>query len=514
VALLQSKKTYVRYISHELRTPLNTAFLGLKLLTNEFKASNEMRDVEHYETLCDVNMSCTAAVSILNDLLCYEKLESGRMELHKENVGIEDFLNNSLSLFSSQALECGVSITLDLEKPLTLQEQITNGSHQKTLPLQPLDSVYVDRFKMDQVVRNLLSNALKFTPRGGFVTVKAFFTHDYIEDPDQTGEMTSGEVESGGSSAKVCQTGADPRPLSYSGSIKYRLAESCRIATNYRHKRDLRSRSVSPKPILLAGDPILGKLIIVVTDTGAGISEDNQKRLFKEIIQFSPEKLQSGGGSGLGLWITAGILDLHDGGIRVHSSGEGTGTSFTVEIPMTRHPADSVTITPHEATNPTDEIPDSILEISALSDRNTFEDIGAFEGYIPTQDPVQSATPIHIGTRGGSGTLSRLQTFNLLVVDDSRLNRKMLLKCLKADGHTCWEAEDGLQAIAMVKDRVHPEDRDLCVPFDAILMDFVMPNMDGPEATKEIRSLGYKGLIFGVTGNGENFVLYDMCNVM
>jgi signal transduction histidine kinase len=53
---------------------------------------------------------------------------------------------------------------------------------------------------------------------------------------------------------------------------------------------------------------IAGSLEIVVTDTGVGISKDNQKRLFKEIIQFSPEKLQAGGGSGLGLLITSGIL--------------------------------------------------------------------------------------------------------------------------------------------------------------------------------------------------------------
>lgn len=503
MALLQSKKTYVRYISHELRTPLNTAFLGLKLLTNELKASNETKDVEHYETLCDVNMSCTAAVSILNDLLCYEKLENGLMELHKELVGIENFLNNSLSLFSSQALECGVSITLDLEKPLTLREQITNGSHQKTLPLQPLDSVYVDRFKMDQVVRNLLSNALKFTPRGGIVTVKAFFTHDYEEDPEQTVDVTSYEVESGGS-AKNCSQVPAPRPLSYSGSIKNRLAESCRIATSYRHIRDLRSRSLSQKLAPLAGDPIVGKLIIVVTDTGAGISEENQKRLFKEIIQFSPEKLQSGGGSGLGLWITAGILDLHDGSIQVHSSGEGTGTSFTIEIPMTRHQADSATITAHEITSTTDEIPDSIIEIRAVSDRSVLEDNGVAVSDYPNQDPIQNSTQIYTGAKGECGSFSKQQAFNLLVVDDSRLNRKMLLKCLKADGHTCWEAEDGLQAIAMVKNRIHLDDGELCVPYDAILMDFVMPNMDGPEATKEIRALGYRGLIFGVTGNGEN----------
>ena len=64
-----------------------------------------------------------------------------------------------------------------------------------------------------------------------------------------------------------------------------------------------------------------GKLVVVVKDTGAGISIENQKRLFTEIVQFNPEILQAGGGSGLGLWISKGIVDLHDGNIRVYSAG-------------------------------------------------------------------------------------------------------------------------------------------------------------------------------------------------
>ena len=81
-----------------------------------------------------------------------------------------------------------------------------------------------------------------------------------------------------------------------------------------------------------------GKLIVSVTDTGAGISPQNQDRLFKEIVQFNPEKLQSGGGSGLGLWISGGIINLHDGEISVYSEGEGMGSSFTLELPMVRSP--------------------------------------------------------------------------------------------------------------------------------------------------------------------------------
>jgi Histidine kinase-, DNA gyrase B-, and HSP90-like ATPase len=79
-----------------------------------------------------------------------------------------------------------------------------------------------------------------------------------------------------------------------------------------------------------------GCLEIVVSDSGAGISPENQKKLFKEVVQFNPEKLQGGGGSGFGLFITKGIVDLHGGEISVYSAGEGKGTSFTLRLPMAR----------------------------------------------------------------------------------------------------------------------------------------------------------------------------------
>ena len=87
--------------------------------------------------------------------------------------------------------------------------------------------------------------------------------------------------------------------------------------------------------------------------------------------------------------------------------------------------------------------------------------------------------------------------YHLLVVDDSPLNRKMLVRTFKMSGHICDEAEDGLLAVAKVKNLMESDSK----AYSAILMDFVMPNMDGPTATKEIRSLGYTAPIFGVTGN-------------
>ncbi len=91
----------------------------------------------------------------------------------------------------------------------------------------------------------------------------------------------------------------------------------------------------------------------------------------------------------------------------------------------------------------------------------------------------------------------------LLIVDDSKLNRKMLRRLLEAQGHVCEEADDGQIAVNMVNVKLHQQsiDREIGFIYDAILMDFVMPIMNGPTATMEIRKLGYKNPIIGVTGN-------------
>jgi hypothetical protein len=90
------------------------------------------------------------------------------------------------------------------------------------------------------------------------------------------------------------------------------------------------------------------------------------------------------------------------------------------------------------------------------------------------------------------------QKLDILIVDDSGLSRKMLSKLLCTTGCTFDEAEDGLIAVDKVKTKmsVFPNESEKDI-FDVILMDYVMPNMDGPTATKAIRDLGYTAPIFG-----------------
>ena len=67
-----------------------------------------------------------------------------------------------------------------------------------------------------------------------------------------------------------------------------------------------------------------------------GLSRANLGRLFKEVVQFSPERLRAGGGSGYGLCLVKGIVDLHGGGVAAASDGLGRGATFIVELPMER----------------------------------------------------------------------------------------------------------------------------------------------------------------------------------
>ena len=92
--------------------------------------------------------------------------------------------------------------------------------------------------------------------------------------------------------------------------------------------------------------------------------------------------------------------------------------------------------------------------------------------------------------------LDDAEKYHILVVDDSPLNLKMLSKLLKSKGHDVDVADNGQQGIDKVK-----QEADAGRNYDVILMDFVMPVMDGPTATRAIRAMDVKSPIFGLTGN-------------
>ena len=141
--------------------------------------------------------------------------------------------------------------------------------------------------QLDQVLRNLLSNALKFSNKNATVVVSSGFQPAADTDNNMSGASTSLK--------KLLSTRANVRPAGASSkrldSVRYgglRLLLRGRPTTRVQVPQE-----VSAAPDGAIGRHQRGHLVVTVTDTGAGISKENQKLLFGEGVQFNPEKVPS-----------------------------------------------------------------------------------------------------------------------------------------------------------------------------------------------------------------------------
>ena len=163
---------------------------------------------------------------------------------------------------------------------------------------------------------------------------------------------------------------------------------------------------------------------------------------------------------------------MHDGNLTVYSAGEGHGCTFTLQLPLF-NPLPTMIQIPIEHTTTS----------IAVRNRNSLTHSICIDDNINKNEIYIYDIPCHAINK-------------ILIVDDAGMNRKMLIKILKGKVDILDEAEDGLIAIERVRQSNLNNQ-----PYDIILMDYVMPNMNGPEATRKIRELGFTGLILGVTGN-------------
>lgn len=136
---------------------------------------------------------------------------------------------------------------------LTIAFQCHTSIHNDRELENPSLFLVIDKAKISQVLRNLISNALKFSPPKSTITVRASLINDAVDGP----KNSEGD------------------------------------AADYTHFR------------------------IEVVDQGVGMRPEDAQRLFGEVVQFDASKLQGGGGSGVGLYLSKGIMDLHSGRIGV-----------------------------------------------------------------------------------------------------------------------------------------------------------------------------------------------------
>src|SRR6266404_5199522 len=149
-AASRHKSEFLANMSHELRTPLN-AIIGFSevLVDRMFGELNEKQE----EYLKDIYASGQHLLSLINDILDLSKIEAGRMELEAADFDLPAAIDNALTLVRERAGRRGVAL-----------HQAVDGR---------LGAIRADERKLKQVLLNLLSNALKFSPEGGRIDVSA-----------------------------------------------------------------------------------------------------------------------------------------------------------------------------------------------------------------------------------------------------------------------------------------------------------------------------------------------------
>ncbi len=386
-------------ISHEIRTPLNTAFMALDLLLSTITTSRSLqkdtleRD-EMLEITNSVKEGCDISLGILNELLTFEKLSAGMMQLEPKLMPVLNMMDNNVLLFKMQAQQKGISFQVDI----SLEDR------------QAMSDLYcfVDEYKIGQVARNLLSNAMKFTLKGGRVIVRLRVKKDesfvmpdppsllnrrnrirkglfgrkslsenktgggngmppfnmeggtipatsFASAPPRSSFITEGDVEEGklqnnveGSlphgKSSLCpclwksEVGIGDKPEGIKKSIKETLSLTNRTLEMNRSNSDKMKSSSNRRQELvfqtIPGAYAYGSATISVIDSGPGIAKEDIHKLFHEFVQINPGELQKGQGSGLGLSISKAIIQLHGGNIWVTSEGRGCGSTFSVELPL------------------------------------------------------------------------------------------------------------------------------------------------------------------------------------
>jgi two-component system cell cycle sensor histidine kinase PleC len=145
------KSEFIANMSHELRTPLNTVIGFAKLISEYERRQLSGEQVAEYADL--IRDAATHLLTVINDILDISKMQSGKYTLDAREVELQEVLRSSLTSFSHNAADLGVSLESRID------------------PVVPM--VRGDPAKLRQVFNNLISNAIKFTPPGGTISVGA-----------------------------------------------------------------------------------------------------------------------------------------------------------------------------------------------------------------------------------------------------------------------------------------------------------------------------------------------------
>jgi signal transduction histidine kinase/ActR/RegA family two-component response regulator len=354
------KSEFLANMSHELRTPLNSLLILANLLADN--PGHNLTD-EQIEFARMIHRAGSDLLELIEDILDLSKVEAGKMEVRPAAMDIRSLCEGIRRSFEPVAGEKNLGFVVQVD------------------PAVP-DALVTDEQRLRQILKNLLSNAFKFTD-SGCVTLEVF--------PSSPTEMQSA-------------LDAD------------------------KHEGDMVAFSVS--------------------DTGIGVPGEKLRQIFEAFQQSDGTTSRKYGGTGLGLSISRQIARLLGGSIGVESN-LGAGSAFTVYVPA--------------------QVPSR-------------EEAAQKQGAPPTESERFGRGPILAASKRPSDLSAQrpsLAGSTILVIDDDVRNVFALTSALEFHGSNVLYAGNGTDGLRTVQE--HPD-------IDLVLMDVMMPDMDGNQTTAAIRS--------------------------
>lgn len=156
VAASKAKSRFLATMSHELRTPLNAVIGFSEILMSE--TLGPLGNPRYKEYATDIRDSGMHLLRVINDLLHISRVEAGQMELDEQTIAVAELVHRCMRLVEERAREDGIALAIQLD--------------------EPLPGLLGDETRIQQVLINLLFNAVKFTPRGGSITLEAGISPD------------------------------------------------------------------------------------------------------------------------------------------------------------------------------------------------------------------------------------------------------------------------------------------------------------------------------------------------
>lgn len=501
----ESKTLFIANISHELKTPLN-GIMGMCAILME---EDDVMRIKH--SLKTVYRSGDLLLHLLEDLLNFSKNQIGQqVNLEEKEFRLGDFKSQMLSIFDKQVRENKVNFSVTFIGPDSeLSGEMKSIIDGWKLPaLGPsgvgrIKDMYLwgDQHRILQVLINLVSNSLKFTPVGGkiMLRIRCLGEVDQSNDGSRTSSLSrTGSTRIGRTRHRNSSTiqstqslGTNTSDTKVNGGTALAINPMDPKATPY-----VRIRERSPTPPPPNAKPYVFEF--EVEDTGPGIPTHMQEKIFEPFVQGDLGLSKKHAGTGLGLSICAQLATLMGGSIAIESE-EGKGSMFTMQIPL-KYVKDRPPSTASEGANSRRSSLGSLANLSkAISAPSSSEPHPS-----PSSESLHDKVPRLIGLSAPFFAANRKEplarassncSLRVLVADDNSTNIEVVSRMLKLeDISDVTVARDGREAYDLVKENMEQNQ-----PFDVIFMDVQMPNLNGLESTRLIRNMGYGAPIVALT---------------